>query len=276
MQKYIRTIDFSEQWKKVYKIIKLIGKDLNESSIDHYSYSLYDRALFIFDAYVAIEKTNNVSVSNILLRSLYEIKVKASKYQDNKNLEIQNTNVQLKVEIERFLDKIEKGESFSSQILWENLKDKKFDIKINSEKIEYKRKTIRKNFEEADLGFDYEILYWLTSLFIHTNPLSLAIEHKEQYPENKIFDILSTLVRDMDLVNFQVLGTLLWITRYLFDEILSEDTNDLIEKLWASKRELISKKYGFEWHTDPNVKIGTMKIVNADGKETLLKRQQRK
>lgn len=88
MQKYIRTIDFSDKWKEVYKIISSIGKDLNQNSIDKYSYSLYDRALYIFDAHVAIEQTNNVSASNILLRSLYEIKVKASKYQDDRSLEI--------------------------------------------------------------------------------------------------------------------------------------------------------------------------------------------
>lgn len=276
MQKYIRTIDFSDKWKEVYKIIESIGKDLKQNSIDKYCYSLYDRTLYVFDAYVSIEQTNNTSVSNILLRSLYEIKVKASKYQDDRNLEIKNTNAQIKNEIERFLKKIEKGQSFTSQILWKHLKDKKFEFQVDSESAEFKRKTIKKNFEEADLGFDYDILYWLTSLFIHTNPLSLVIEHKEQYPKNEIFDILSVISRDMDMINIQVLGTLLWITKYLFEEILSKETNDLIDNLWASKRELISKKYGIEWKVDPNVEIGTMKAVTDDGKEMILKRKQKK
>lgn len=276
MQKYIRTIDFSDKWKEVYKIIKSIGKDLNSNSIDKYSYSLYDRALYIFDAHVAIEQTNNTSVSNILLRSLYEIKVKASKYQDDRNLEIKNTNSQIKNEIERFLKKIEKGQSFTSQTLWKHLKDKKFKFQVNSEGLEYKRKTIKKNFEEADLGFDYDILYWLTSLFIHTNPLSLVIEHKEQYPPSEIFEILSTISRDMDMINIQVLGTLLWITEYLFEEILSKETNDMIDNLWTSIRELISKKYDIEWKVDPNLETGTMKAVTNNGKEMILKRKQRK
>lgn len=276
MQKHIRTIDFSDKWKEVYKIIKSIGKDLSNNSIDKYSYSLYDRALYIFDAHVTIEQTNNTSVSNILLRSLYEIKVKASKYQDDRNLEIKNTNAQIKKEIERFLEKIEKGQSFTSQIFWKHLKDKKFEFQVSSGNIEHKRKTIKKEFEEADLGFDYDILYWLTSLFIHTNPLSLVIEHKEQYPQNEIFEILSTISRDMDIINIQVLGTLLWITKYLFGEILSEETNDLIDNLWTSKRELISKKYSIEWKVDLNLEIGTMKVVTNDGKEMILKRKQRK
>lgn len=276
MQKYIRTIDFSDKWKEVSKIIKSIGKDLNNNSIDKYSYSLYDRALYIFDAYVIIEQTNNTSVSNILLRSLYEIKVKASKYQDDRNLEIKSTNAQIKNEIERFLKKIEKGQSFTSQILWKHLKDKKFELQVNSGDAEYKRKTIKKNFEEADLGFDYEILYWLTSLFIHTNPLSLVIEHKEQYPKNEIFEILSDISQDMDILNIQILGTLLWITKYLFEEILSKETNDLIDSLWSSKREIISKKYSIEWKVDPNLEIGTMKAVTNEAEEIILKREQRK
>jgi hypothetical protein len=200
----------------------------------------------------------------------------ASKYQDNKNLEIKNTNTQIKKEVERFLEKIEKGQSLTSQILWKHLKDKKFEFQVNSDSVEYKRKTIKKNFEEADLGFDYDVLYWLTSLFIHTNPLSLVIEHKEQYPKNEIFEILSAISRDMDIINIQILGTLLWITKYLFEEIFSEETNELIDNLWTSKREIISKKYDIEWKIDPNLEIGTMKVVSDDRKEMILKRKQRK
>lgn len=277
MQQFTRTSEFSELWSDFYKIIKSVSIDLKENSIEIYSYSLYDRALFIFDAYVLIEKTNNVAALHILLRSLYEIKVKASKYEDDRGNEINITNINLKNEIENFLKKIEKGESFTSQVLWMGLKNKKYEIKINSSVAsDNKRNTIKKDFENADLGFDYEILYWLTSLFVHTSPLSLAIEQKSNYPENEIFDTLSSIVRDIDMLNINVLGTVLWITKYLFSEILSRNTNELIDKIWESMRSIISQKYRLKWTVDSNVELGSIKFITTDGEEFILTRPQRK
>ena len=108
MQKYKKTKDFNTEWNLFYKIIKQVNIDMQDKNIDTYSYALYDRALYIYDAYVDIEKNNNISVMTILLRSLFEIKIKASKLQDNKDEELSNTNVECKKEMENFLKKIEK------------------------------------------------------------------------------------------------------------------------------------------------------------------------
>lgn len=275
MQKFKRTIDFTETWSSFYEMTKSLGEDLKGKSVDKYRYTLYDRALYIFDAHVIIEKKNNLSVIMILLRSLYEIKIKASKYQDDRNSEIEEANLEIKKEIEKFLERVEKGKSITFQILKEHLKDKKFEIKIKEERTN-KRKTLRDNAEQADLGFDYETLYWLTSLFIHTHPLSLVIEHKEQYPENEIFQILDNLLRDVDLMNINVLGTMLWITTYLYEDIISSQTKKKIDGLWEISRELLSKKYEFNWIVDPNVELGTFRFMTDNGETIEFKRKQRK
>jgi hypothetical protein len=86
MKNYTRTKDFKNKWNFFYKIITRVSKDIKNKNIDIYTYSLYDRSLYLYDAYVLIEKTNNISAMTILLRSLYEIKIKASKLQDNKDV----------------------------------------------------------------------------------------------------------------------------------------------------------------------------------------------
>jgi len=214
MQNVKRTTDFDEIWSKFYQIIKLIGKDIQDKSIDVYCYSLYDRALYIFDAHVAIEKTNNISAIAILLRPLYEIKIKASKYQDDKASEIKTANNDINKEIERFRKKVDNGDSVTFQLIRKYFKENLSEIKLSIDS-EEKRTTIKSNSEKADLAFDYETLYWITSLFTHSHPLSLVLEHKDQFDQNIIFKILDTMIRDMDLMNIHVLGTMLWITNFL-------------------------------------------------------------
>jgi len=269
MQKFYRQLNFEAEWKTFYKIIKLINKDIKSSSIDKYAYSLYDRALYIFDAYVLIEKSNNASVQNILLRNLYEIKVKSAKYKKDRDTEIGKSNTKIKTEIEFFLKKIKTGKSFTSQILWERLKERNFQIVAINEIPNRQRKTIKNEFEDAGLGFDYEILYWLTSLFTHTNPLSLLIEQKEQYPQNEIIDILANISRDIDLLNINFLGTVLWITKYLFETEMSSQTLDEIEKLWEINRKKVSKKYNIDWKTSDNKKENEMTIEFDENKINL-------
>jgi len=274
MKKYKRTRKFDNEWSLFYKIIKQIGIDMKKSrdSIDTYTYSLYDRSLYIYDSYVLIEKTNNVSVMTILLRSLYEIKIKASKLQDNKELELSNTNVELKKEMEKFLKKIEKGTSFSSQIMWSVLKDKPYRFRTKDGNNSFKRRTIKDNADDADLGFDYEISYWLYSLFVHAHPLSLMIEQKEKYPECEIIEYLSHITTDVDLLNLNFLGTILWITTYLFEDVLSKETRTNIKKLQENNITIMEKKFSIEIKIDKNIKLGTMQI----GDDILLRRKQRK
>ena len=272
MQKYKKTKDFNTEWNLFYKIIKQVNIDMQDKNIDTYSYALYDRALYIYDAYVDIEKNNNISVMTILLRSLFEIKIKASKLQDNKDEELSNTNVECKKEMENFLKKIEKGTSFSSQIAWMIFKNKKFTFSTKDGNNTFKRRTIKDNADNADLGFDYELLYWLFSLFVHSHPLSLIIEQKEKYPKNEIIEFLSDISRDADLLNVNTLGTMLWITTYLFGDILSNKTKQSIDILWEFNRRVIEEKYNIEWKIDKKIKLGSMRI----GNEILLKRKQRK
>ena len=276
MKKFIKEADFSTNWKEIYALIKLIGIDITNNEIDKYAYSLYDRALYIYDSYVLIEKTNNVSVCHILMRSLYEIKVKSSKYQDDKDLEIHNSNIEIKREIKRFLKKVEEGKSFTAQILRKTLNTRDIKVEVAPKESLNKRKTIKSNFDDGDLSFDYEILYWINSLFVHSNSLSLAIEHKESYPENKIFNTLSGITRNMDMLNLSTIGTLLWITTYLFEEILSDETTNLINELWKKNINTLFKNQNINWEIDSNIGLGTMKIINEDGITTELKRQQRK
>jgi len=136
----------------------------------------------------------------------------------------------------------------------------------------FKRRTIKDNADNADLGFDYELLYWLFSLFVHSHPLSLIIEQKEKYPKNEIIEFLSDISRDADLLNVNTLGTMLWITTYLFGDILSNKTKQSIDILWGFNRRVIEEKYNIEWKIDKKIKLGSMRI----GNEILLKRKQRK
>lgn len=274
MQNVKRTTDFDEIWSKFYQIIKLIAKDIHGKSIDVYCYSLYDRAIYIFDAHVAIEKTNNISAIAILLRSLYEIKIKASKYQDDKASEMKTANNDINKEIERFKKKVDSGESVTFQLIRKYFQEYLSEIKISIDS-EEKRTTIKSNSEKADLAFDYETLYWITSLFTHSHPLSLVLEHKNQFDQNIIFKILDPFIRDMDLMNIHVLGTMLWITKYLYEDYFSQETKEKTDNLWAESREIISNKYNFEWKIDPSVEIGTFKYTNDEGAFEI-KRKQRK
>lgn len=276
MQKYQKTINFEKVWQAFYQIIKQIGVDMKNHPIDTYAYTLYDRALYLFDAYVAIEKTTNLSVCFILGRCLFEIKIKASQYQDDKNEAIANVEAEIKQEIERFLQKVRDGESFSAQALQHILKNRDFEIKTKSGREKVNRKTIKSRASEADLDFDYEIIYWLESLFVHSHPLSLMIEHKEAYNENVILNILAQVARDIDLLNTQVLSTMLWITRYLYENILSDFTQSQINELEKMSQDLFAQKFGAKWEVDEDVKLGTMKIINEQGEEIEFSRKQRK
>jgi hypothetical protein len=271
MKNYTRTKDFKNKWNFFYKIITRVSKDIKNKNIDIYTYSLYDRSLYLYDAYVLIEKTNNISAMTILLRSLYEIKIKASKLQDNKDDEISHTNAELQKEFQFFLKKIEKGTSYSSQILWKIFKDIKYNFHTKDGNNRFKRRTIKDNADKTDLGFDYEISYWLSSLFIHSHPLSLMIEHKDSYPKSEIVNYLSHISTDIDLLNINLLGTMLWITQYLFTDILSKETKEMIKNLWDINRKIIEEKYNIKWEIDKNIPIGTLKIGDIN-----LKRPQRK
>lgn len=275
MQKYKRTINFDKEWKSFYKIIKQINIDVKNNSIDTYSYSLYDRTLYLLDAYIQIEKTNNISVMTILLRCLFEIKIKASNIQDDKNKEISNINIEIKQELEKFLIKIKNGDSYTSQILSDLLKDKEFNFTTKDGKETLKRRTIRDRAKDADLEFDYEILYWISSLFIHSHPLSLFIEQKEKYPNNEIIDVLSYLIQDIDLLNINFLTTILWISTYLFEDIFSKTTKQEIDNLWDISRKLLIKKSNLKWEIDENINLGEMQIITKE-KTVILKRNQSK
>jgi len=261
--------DFKSIWKLLYELKSGISNDIKDKSIDFYCYSLFDRALSILDAYVLLEEQKNIPVKHILLRCLYELKIKSSIYQDDSKAAIHEANVEIKREGEYFLKLVREGTSFLPQILRQFIST---HVTINiPEGIEIKKKTIKKKAEEADLYFDYELLYWLDSLYIHSNPLALMLDHLyNSNKESEILKALNILANDKSLISLNFANTMAWISHYLYADKMSESTKIIYERTTQELRNKFPSNLSFKG------KLGEMNIKFPNMEELNLKRNQRK
>src|SRR5262245_50716410 len=111
--------EFDQIWKDLYSWTKMLTHELttNNIKLDKYSYWLYDRALYLLDAFIPVHQQANTPVQMILIRALFEIKVKASSYQDDPGRSINKANKSIVDDVKNFVKIAKKGNSFTSQII---------------------------------------------------------------------------------------------------------------------------------------------------------------
>jgi hypothetical protein len=265
--------DFDQIWKELYIWTKMLTQELSKNSIslDKYSYWLYDRSLHLLDAFIPVHQQANTPVQMILIRTLFEIKVKASAYQDDPNKAINKANKSIVDDSKSFIRLAKKSNSFTSQIIRSQI-----DLdKVSIGKPEKRTETVKIAANEADLSFDYEIFYWLTSMFVHSAPLSFVILDNEAQ-KSEIWNTLKLLSTNNKLNSLIFIGNLLWITEYLFDHILPQNCKDFLSHLRDMEKALYKQLMDMEISSDSNIPIGEILYITEDGKELRLKRNQRK
>jgi hypothetical protein len=266
--------DFAQIWKDLYIWTKMLTRELSTNNIklDKYSYWLYDRTLYLLDAFIPVHQQDNTAVQMILIRALFEIKVKASSYNDDPGKAVNKANKAIVDDVKNFIKIAKKGDSFTAQIIRSQVNLDHVSIG----KPEKRPETIKAAADDADLSFDYELFYWLTSMFVHSAPLSFLILDVEDSKQIEIFTILGELASNNKLNSLIFIGNLLWVTEYLFGQILPPNCQDFLSYLRRSEKELYKQIIGLELRSDPNIPIGEILYTTTDGKEIRLKRRQRK
>lgn len=209
----------------------------------------------------------NFAASTVLDRALLELKFRAS-WLSEKPQKKRLSDFASMVEAENsiLIRKMKEGKSLSAQILNHLFGDKAV---AESNRDGKARSSVFRLAEEADLAFDYDIPYWLESLYVHSHPLSmLMFRPKLPFQRNPLTDAAIEIASE-EVVSFQLYGgtpsTFAWILDYVLMCYVHPVGLDGVNELFKSIEETMSIVTGGMWKMSDDVPPGSLTVLTGDG-----------
>jgi hypothetical protein len=168
----------------------------------------------------------------------------------------------------RLARKMSAGVSVSAQVMNDligpELRD---ELRHKSNRNPWPKIPIREMAKEVDMDRNYDVAYWLTSIFAHAHPLSIVEAHPPD--QDHLLCPLFTCEADSGLPRGYALTAIPMASLHLFStasEALALGLNDDISHVWQLLHDFgVNEDEGIPWVPRDNVPLGDVIVYCADG-----------
>jgi len=184
-------------------------------------------------------------------------------------------------EEKRLARKMEKGVSVSAQILSELIGDKLLErirdrrdteasetLNRIGSKSRWPNRSVREIAKEVDLERNYDMVYWIESIFAHAHPLSILEDHPSDW-DHLLCPLFTCEARDglpraLCLVAFP--ASILHVFS-IVNDALSLRLDGKIKRAWKAVHAILrDESSGIRWEPSDDLQPGELIVYGVDGK----------